>query len=276
MMSDIVKLAGLITGEGGWDFSGKTVLVTGSTQNLGFTIAAAFARCGAHVVLHGREKGELREAVARLREECTEAQVSEVLFDLADGGETDMALRAMEVEGRRPDILINNAAALGVGESGFLEQSEEFFTHVMEVNVLGVFRCSQWAARLMKERGRGVILNISSLAGERAVFARSAYNTSKAAIDGLTRSMAVELAAYGIRVNAIAPGYIWTPRWDAIAEGVEERRRLNIPFGQATAQAEIARLALFLASDAVPSLIGASLVIDGGLNAQQVPADTSV
>lgn len=276
VMMKMTSESGSRSSSGDGNFFGKTVLVTGSTQNLGLTIALAFARQGARVILHGKDHEDLQAAAAQIRKECPEARVTECLFDLADEEATRHALEGLTEQGIAPDILINNAAALGVGTSGFLEQSVEFFREVMEVNVFGLFLCSQWAARAMKSRERGAIINISSLGGERAISGRSAYNASKAAVDGLTRSMAVELAPHGIRVNAIAPGHVWTPRWLQLADGVEARRRANIPWGAPTQQEEIAQLVLFLASDAAPSLIGGNIVIDGGLNAQQVPTDVSL
>jgi 3-oxoacyl-[acyl-carrier protein] reductase len=175
-----------------------------------------------------------------------------------------------------PDILVNNAAHLGLGRAGFLEQDRAFFREVLEVNIFGAFHCSQLAARAMKHRGAGSIVNISSLAGERAIRGRSAYNASKAALDGLSRAMALELAPCGIRVNTIAAGYIWTPRWEKLTPEDSQRRRLNIPSGGPTAPEEIAQAVMFLCSDAAPTLAGARLVIDGGLGVQQVPPDASV
>lgn len=258
-----------------FDFSARTVLVTGSTANLGYSIARAFACSGARVIVHGPTTGETDEAAGRLKEEIPAALVETISFDLGQQAQIDKAFATLEKRDHLPDILINNAAHLGLGESGFLEQTPDFFRQVLEVNIFGTFRCSQLAAQGMTKRGGGAIITISSLAGERAIWERSGYNTSKAALNGLMRSMALDLAPHGIRVNSISPGYVWTPRWDALSTEVAARRKLNTPSGEPTQQDEIAQTALFLASNAAPSLIGASIVIDGGLNVQQVPRDTA-
>ncbi|MBN8709334.1 MAG: 3-oxoacyl-ACP reductase [Verrucomicrobia bacterium 61-8] len=259
-----------------FDFSARTVLVTGSTANLGYSIARAFARSGARVVVHGPNDRETDQAAARLKEEVPTALVEAISFDLGQQTQIDEAFVTLEKRGLLPDILINNAAHLGLGKSGFLEQTPDFFREVIEVNLFGTFRCSQLSAQGMAKRGGGAIITISSLAGERAIWSRSGYNTSKAALDGLMRSMALDLAPHGIRVNSISPGYVWTPRWNALSPDVIERRKHNIPAGEPTRQDEIARTVLFLASDAAPSLTGAGIIIDGGLSVQQVPKDLSI
>lgn len=265
-----------MTSQVNFDFSGKTVLVTGSTQNLGLSIARAFAKCGARVVLHGLDDGALINAQKELLFSGSSSTPETTRFDLANSDEIEEAFLSLEQRGLSPDILINNAAHLGLGTSGFLEQDILFFREVMEVNLFGALHCSQLAAREMSKRGGGSIVHISSLAGERAIWGRSAYNTSKAAIDGLTRSMALELAPLNVRVNAIAPGYVWTTRWDTITSEIKETRKNNTPSGAPSQQEEIAQAVLFLCSDVVPSLIGSRLVIDGGLNAQQLPRNTSI
>lgn len=259
-----------------FDFSTRTVLVTGSTANLGFSIACAFARSGARVIVHGPTGKETAEAASRLKEESPAARVEAIAFDLARQEQIDDAFDQLEKRNLLPDILVNNAAHLGLGTSGFLEQSAEFFREVIEVNLFGTFRCSQLSARGMARRGGGAIITISSLAGERAIWGRSGYNTSKAALDGLMRSMALDLAPQGIRINSISPGYVWTPRWNALSPDVIDRRKRNIPAGEPTRQDEIAQTVLFLASDATPSLTGAGIIIDGGLSIQQVPKDLSI
>lgn len=259
-----------------FDFSASTVLITGSTANLGYSIARAFAQSGARVIVHGPTERDTSEARQRLREEIPSARAEAISFDLSQQTQIDAAFAELEKRNLLPDILVNNAAHLGLGESGFLEQSAAFFREVLEINLFGTFRCSQLSAQGMAKRGGGAIITISSLAGERAIWNRSGYNTSKAALDGLMRSMALDLAPHGIRVNSISPGYVWTPRWNALSTEVTDRRMRNIPSGKPTRQDEIAQTVLFLASDAAPSLTGAGITIDGGLGIQQVPKDLSI
>ncbi len=260
------------------DFSGHTVLVTGSTQNLGHTIALLFARAGARTILHGRALADAHAVCDRIRADTPAADVHAVNFSLGNAGEVDAAFADLKQRGLMPDILINNAAHLGLGtDTTFLGQTSGFFSEVIDANLIGTFRCSQLAALEMRALGKGgAIINITSLAGERSIWGRSAYCTSKAALEGLTRAMSLELAQHDIRVNCISAGYIWTPRWNDLALEHVERRRKNTPGRAPTQQEEIARLTLFLASGQAPSLIGSRVVIDGGLNAQQVPSDAAV
>ncbi|HSI09402.1 MAG TPA: SDR family oxidoreductase [Rariglobus sp.] len=260
------------------DFTGHTALVTGSTQNLGHTIALLFARAGARTIVHGRTLSDAQAACDRIRAELPAGDVHAVHFSLGDAGEVDAAFADLRQRGLAPDILVNNAAHLGLGpDTTFLGQTPEFFSEVIDDNLIGTFRCSQLAALEMRARGKGgAIVNITSLAGERPIWGRSAYCTSKAALEGLTRAMSLELVQHDIRVNCISAGYIWTPRWNNLAPEHEERRRKNTPGHKPTQQEEIARLALFLASRQAPTLVGSRIVIDGGLNAQQVPSDSTV
>jgi len=256
-------------------FSGKTVLVTGSSRNLGFTIASAFAETGARVIVHGLH-GFVEQAKETLAARYPQSEVIALSLDLGDEAAIDRAFNDLEEQGLMPDVLVNNAAHLGLGESAFLKQTPEHFREVLEVNLFGAFRCAQRVAKHLQTIGGGAIVNISSLAGERGIFGRSAYNVSKAALDGMTRSMAQELSGDGIRVNAVVLGYVWTERWGALSEADMQRRLMNTPVGAPSSQEEISRLVLFLASEAAPTLVGARIVLDGGLNIQQVPQDIAV
>jgi len=253
------------------ELEGKWALVTGATQNLGRVIATQFARQGAHVIVHGITGAE--EVAEALADEVGSSDILGVSFDLADPDGIRDGFAELAARGVRLDVLVNNAAHLGLEDTDPLESTPELFRRVLEVNVFGTHLCSVLAARSMATRGRGAIVNISSLAGQRAIHGRLSYNTSKAAIDGMTRSMAIDLARHGIRVNAIAPGYVWSDRWDRIDQAEADRRRARIPVSEPTSQCEIAALAAFLASDRALSLTGEVVVIDGGLSAQQSPWD---
>ena len=260
------------------DFTGQTVLVTGSTQNLGHTIALLFARANARTILHGRALADAEEACCRVRKDAPSADVHALNFSLGDMASIEAAFASLKSRGLMPDILVNNAAHLGLGDdTSFLGQTPEFFGEVISANLIGTMRCSQLAAaHLRDENHGGSIINITSLAGERPIWGRSAYSTSKAALEGLTRAMSLELAQHDIQVNCISAGYVWTPRWNDLPPEHEARRRANTPGREPTQQDEIARLTLFLASRQAPTLIGSRIVIDGGLNAQQVARDAAV
>jgi 3-oxoacyl-[acyl-carrier protein] reductase len=260
------------------DFTGHTVLVTGSTQNLGHTIARLFASANARTILHGRALADAEEACCRIKTDTPSADIHAVNFSLGDMASIDNAFSNLKSRGLMPDILVNNAAHLGLGDdTSFLDQTPEFFREVINANLIGTMRCSQLAAAHLRDEGHGgSIINITSLAGERPIWGRSAYSASKAALEGLTRAMSLELAQHDIQVNCISAGYIWTPRWNDLTPEQEARRKANTPGREPTQQDEIARLTLFLASRQAPTLIGSRIVIDGGLNAQQVPGDVVV
>lgn len=248
---------------------GKWALVTGSGQNLGFVIATELAEAGASVIVHGMHVPN--EAAARIAEAVPGATTLALGFDLADPAAVARGFDELAARGITPDILVNNAAHLGITDVPAIDQSADLFRDVLEVNVFGTYQCSLLAARAMAGNGGGAIVNISSLAGQRAIHERLAYNTSKAAIDGMTRSMAIDFAGAGVRVNAIAPGYVWSDRWEGIDDEEAVRRRARIPAGVETMQREIASLVCYLASDRANTLTGEVIVIDGGLAAQQAP-----
>lgn len=256
------------------NLGGRTALVTGAGQNLGLSIAAEFARQGADVVLHARRVDQAAAAAASLGDGLTARPIG---FDLGSPEAIADGFAELDAAGLVVDSLVLNAAHLGLHDLPTMDQPLEFFDDVIGVNLIGVHRCSMLAASRMIAAGRpGSITVISSLAGERAIHGRLAYNTSKAAVDGFVRSLALELAPYRIRVNGIAPGYVWSDRWTDISPEEASARRALIPAGAETAQSEIAQLAAFLAADATPTLTGQRIVIDGGLAAQQSPPSLRV
>lgn len=251
------------------DLTGRTALITGATQNLGYSIATEFAERGATVVVHGLSQAD--KAAQHILQQVPDANVKSISFDLAQPEAIRAGFEQLAQQGIIIDTLVNNAAHLGLEEPDIRQHDLSFFRQVLEVNVFGTILCSTLAVEHMEQHGRGSIVNISSLAGQRAIHGRLSYNTSKAAIDGMTRSLAIDLGQKQITVNAIAPGYIWSDRWEHIDASETARRPGHIPLQRPTQQSEIAALAAFLASDNAATLTGAVVIIDGGLSAQQTP-----
>lgn len=253
------------------NFQGKCALVTGAATNSGFAIARRLAAAGARTAINDIDPG----ATARAAEEIRKATGGDVLALPADltnpGAIADMFGRMREAWGRL-DILVNNAVQHAIGHS-FLDMPFEVMENVVRVNLMGVFQCSQHAARLMVAQGGGAIVNLGSNTAQRPIRVRSIYCATKGAIEALTRAMALELGAHGIRVNTVAPGYIRTNRWDNLAPEVVERRRAIVPLGRESTGDDIADAVLFLASEQARCITGARLVVDGGCSAQLVPQE---
>jgi len=254
-------------------FKDRVVLVTGAVRHTGLAIAGAFAREGAVVALNGRKPEDVAREAAQLRARCG-GEVIEAVADISQPEQVDALFADLRARRGRLDVLVNNAVNQGVGYS--LEATpRDLLEAVFRVNVFGAYYCSQNAARLMREAGRGAIIHIGSNTAERALRNRTAYVASKAAIDGLTRAMAIELGPAGIRVNAVVAGYIRTSRWDTLTTEIA-RRHANIPLRAEASGGDIAEAVLFLASDAAARINGARLVVDGGSLAQLYPSDCDV
>ncbi len=253
-------------------FKDKVVLVTGSNQNTGLAIATLFIKEGARVIVHGSTNETVQEGVEKLKSIGIE-NFRTVSADISDVEQVRSMFLLIKEEFGRLDILVNNACNQGIGES-FEKMDFSFFQQVVNVNVLGTFMVSQHAVKLMMaQESKGVIVNLGSNVSTRAIHNRTAYITSKGAIDALTKSMATDLGPRGIRVNMVAPGYIYTNRWDLLSEEVKIRRRQNIPIGKEATGEDIAEAVAFLASDRASAISGARLVVDGGISAQHLPVD---
>ena len=255
-------------------FRNKIILVTGAGQNTGLGIAGRFAAEGATVFLNDRTSQSVNCALATLRRRGYKRLVG-VPGDISVPAEVEAMFRQIATRAKRLDVLVNNAAHLGVGPE-FLETKLAFFEAVVRVNLAGTFHVSQQAARMMKPRGQGAIVNLGSNVSTRAIHKRCAYLASKGGIDALTLAMAVDLAPHGIRVNTVAPGYIHSDRWATLARAQVRRRRANVPLGREATAEDIAQAVLFLASDQAANITGARLVVDGGCSAQHMPLDIDV
>ncbi len=254
-------------------FKNKFVLVTGAGQNTGLGLAAAFAKAGATVFLNDRTAESVAGALAALRRRGLKKLVG-VPADIGIPAEVAALFRQIRAQAGRLDVVVNNAAHLGLGHTA-LEMPVEFFAQVVRVNLVGTFHVAQQAARLMGRRG-GTIINIASNVSTRAIQKRCAYVASKGGVDALTLALASELGPLGIRVNAIAPGYIHSDRWKTLPTAHAQRRRANIPLGREATPEDIANAALFLASSDAANITGARLVVDGGCSAQHLPRDIDV
>jgi len=257
---------------------GKTALVTGSTSGIGLGIAEAFAKQGANIVLNGF--GE-RSAIERLRAGLAEKHHIDVQYDGADMSKPDaieMMMKTALAKFGALDVLVNNAGIQHVAPV------EEFpvdkWNAIIAINLSAAFHTTRLALPAMKKKGWGRIVNIASAHALVASPFKAAYVCAKHGLAGLTKTVALEAAEHGITVNAICPGYVWTPLVEkqipdtAKARGMtEEQVKRDVllaaqPTKRFVAVEEVAGLAVFLASDAAASITGALLSIDGGWTAQ--------
>lgn len=246
--------------------AGRHLFITGGARGIGRAIVEAFAQEQVVVSIADSHADNLTQTIAELRGMGAESHPH--LLDVTDQPAVVAAVEA--AERRAPiDILINDA---GIAfETGFLDIPAIEWRQVLEVNLTGMFLVSQAVARCMATRQRGVILNMASknaVAGE-AGYAH--YNASKGGVLMLTRTMALELAQFGIRVNAVAPGYLQTPMSEAIdsPEFVRDFVDRYIPLGRPGHVHDIAPLFVFLASDDSAFLTGETIIVDGGQLAGQ-------
>jgi NAD(P)-dependent dehydrogenase (short-subunit alcohol dehydrogenase family) len=253
--------------------SGKVALVTGGGRGIGKFIATGLAEAGADLILTSRKMKNL-EATAQALSGEFGVKVIPVACDMANPEAIDAMLRTVTAQFPRIDILVNNAGATwGAPTLDFpLEKWDQLFN----VNVRGVWILTQKVANLMKNQGGGNIINISSVMGfrgsEELVHPAGPYNSTKAAINLLTMNLAVKLAPYKIRVNAIAPGFFRTDMMAYIDKpefkGAHDAVIGSIPMGRVGEMDDIKGVAVFLASDASAYMTGHVVVNDGGLIAK--------
>jgi dehydrogenase/reductase SDR family member 4 len=239
---------------------GKVAIVTGASRGIGRAIAETFAREGAKVVICGRKPDTLDE-VAR----AIGPSVIPMVCHVGRSEQVQWLVAKVTQELGRIDILVNNAAT-NVAQAPCLEIDEAMFDKMVEINLKSAFRLTQLVAPGMVERGSGSIINISSVSGLRPQFEGLLYSMTKAALNMLTQSYALELGPKGVRVNAIAPGLIQT---DLSAyywrDEVRREKRLDQqPIRHLGQPMEIAEVALLLASDRSSFMTGQILVVDGG------------
>jgi len=248
-----------------FSLKGRLALVTGSSQGIGFTLAKGLAAYGAVVVLNGRSKARVDEAVGRL---AAEGQVAHgIVFDVTDRSAVERAVHQIENDIGPIDILVNNA---GMQFRTPLEDfPEDKWQEMLQTNISSVFFVGQAVAKRMIPRGRGKIINICSVQSELARPAIAPYTATKGAVRNLTRGMCTDWARHGLQVNAIAPGYFRTPLNQALVDDPEfsawlEKRTPARRWGDVE---ELVGAAVFLASDASSFVNGHVLYVDGGITA---------
>lgn len=246
----------------------QVVLITGALSGIGRATAFAFAKEGAQIMVSGRREADGQALVNELRDASAEAEFIQAdiryesqVRDLVDG--------TMKRFGRI-DVAVNNAGT--EGDLGpMIEQTSENYTKTFETNVLGTLLSMKHELRVMQTQGHGSIINLSSIVGQVGIAGASVYVASKHAVEGLTKSAALEGAPFKVRVNAVAPGPIETKMLDRFTGGDEEAKRTfatTVPAGRTGTPEEIAQTIVFLASEHASYITGHILNIDGGYVAQ--------
>lgn len=240
------------------DLSGKVALVTGGARGIGYAIAERFYEAGAHVAV--TDLNGAPEAAGQL---TGGAKTFGVASDVGDMAQLEAAVTAVEGALGPIDILVNNA---GITRDNLLmRMSEDDWDLVLKVNLRGTFNATKLISRGMMKRRSGRIINVASVVGIMGNAGQANYAASKAGVIGFTKSMARELASRSVLVNAIAPGFIDTEMTKGLPEKVQEELRKQIPMGRLGAPDDVAKAALFLASDLADYITGQVVVVDGGM-----------
>jgi 3-oxoacyl-[acyl-carrier protein] reductase len=240
----------------------KVCIVTGGAQGIGLATALKFAHEGAHVVVWDLTQAGIDEAVRQ----CTAAgaQAAGFVVNVTDRNMVDAAVRGVKEQFGRIDVLVNNA---GITKDARLQKmSIEQFDAVIDVNLRGVFHCAQAVADTMVGQGYGVILNASSVVGLYGNFGQTNYAATKFGVLGFTKTWARELGPKGVRVNAVAPGFIMTHILDTIPPNVLDGMKQRVPLHRLGTPEEIANVYAFLASDEASYVNGAVIEVSGGMS----------
>ncbi|MEL6436829.1 MAG: SDR family oxidoreductase [Pseudomonadota bacterium] len=245
-----------------FDLTGRTALVTGSSQGIGFALAKGLANAGASIILNGRDASKLERAAGEFSNNC-----SMLAFDVTDHDAVRTAVDGYEKANGPIDILVNNA---GMQHRAPLEDFEaSAFEKLLQTNIASVFHVGQAVARHMIERGAGKIINIASVQSSLARPSIAPYTATKGAVANLTKGMATDWAKHGLQCNAIAPGYFDTPLNAALVADPEFSAWLEkrTPAGRWGNVEELQGACVFLSSAASSFVNGQTIYVDGGITA---------
>jgi len=248
-----------------FDLNGKTALITGSSQGIGFALARGLSSAGASIVLNGRDKEKLENAANELRQGG--ASVVTSAFDVTDHSAVRAAVDGLEAGGTSIDILVNNA---GMQHRSPLEDFDpDAFERLLQTNVASVFHVAQAVGRHMISRGAGKIINIASVQTALARPGIAPYTATKGAVGNLTKGMATDWAKHGLQCNAIAPGYFDTPLNEALVADADFSAWLQkrTPAGRWGDVEELVGACVFLSAPASSFVNGHTLYVDGGITA---------
>lgn len=253
-------------------FDGAVALVTGGSRNIGLAIARRLAKEGARVAVNGVVPGEADEAARSLRESGLEAIGVEA--DVSDADAVSDMVAQVVAEFGSLDVLVNNAAMPMLGRVRLFDLDIDAWDKSFAVNARGTFLCTVACAREMENHG--AIVNVSSVGASKAHRSAVAYDATKGAIESLTRATALELAPFGIRVNAVAPGAVSNDRYERLTREVQQQEVVPIPLGRAGTGDDVAAAVAFLGSAEADYITGQVLTIDGGLTAQARQASSEL
>jgi len=241
----------------------QVVLVTGALTGIGRATAIAFAKAGARVVVSGRRDDAGRSLVAELHELNAEAEF--VRADVRHEEDVRNLVDQAVARFGQLDVAVNNAGTLGT-PGPLTEQSAESYAAIFDTNVLGLVLSMKHELRVMQAQRHGSIVNLSSIVGHKALPGDPLYVASKHAVEGLTKAAALEAVAFGVRVNAVAPGPIATEMLDQLASDADARAALiaTVPLGRPGTPDEVVRIIMLLASEQASFVTGAIVPVDGG------------
>jgi 3-oxoacyl-[acyl-carrier protein] reductase len=244
------------------DLTGRVAFVTGSTRGIGWATAQLLAERGATVIVNGTDP-DLVEARTKELTSRHGRPADGIRCDASQPSEIRAAYQSIFKGHGRLDVLVNNAGILEDALIGMV--SDETVTRTFEINTFGAIHHLQGAGRLMKRNGSGSIINLTSIVGINGNLGQIVYSSSKAALVGLTRSASKELAPAGIRVNAVAPGFIDTDMTQALPEDKYAERMASIAMGRIGTAEDVARTIAFLAGDDAAYVTGQIIGVDGGM-----------